>query len=1165
MHQVLFLGISFLSSFSRGFLLSFNLLGFLFWWFSFLFRWGVVDVLRLLRGRKVVPDVERMQDFAVSPNPKFPTPYIKSLPISPMHSASSDACLFTTETCSWLNTFLHELYFRLDDGELINSTREAIAQKLREKLALISSDYRAFVGKLQICDFSLRSIPLITAVRCRTANGLNKDVAIVFDVEFHGGIGCTISSRDTVLGSCKVQARFDYYKTSIVLHETSDRSESERCVILSASDAPCITVSLGFGKHNMKSVAKIIERIFNGRVNEFFVFPNHYKYLIRKTHLGFQNTLFKVNWEGSIPAASAGYYIIRVARARNLVTAQEPTEADWKGVFATIAYGDKIWKTSVGKSPRGRPLGFQSPVWQTTFHFSPKSDRPATVKITLSQKHRKSKAVKVLYQFDLSLALFTQTSQRLRLRMDGSAVLSEMPFSERSKSTYISLDVLYYKNDVSLLQRQLQDISLFLFGKPVLQAGSESAQFVEKRKKRSLFSLLTGKKPHSSSTEKRPDQAGQASGRSSKVTISPDLSTFLDGKSSPKPSPTQKNMPECNSPPPSNALPFGNLPILRTMFREKVSGLSKFWSQQQELILGSKNSQTQMLTLSDVTRSLTILFERAAVLLQRCSTCTQEHSVVSSEQQNDFYESIDEVSYLVQEANRFILDRSVKQFRITAQLCDYIRELAILLGQMRSAFFSITATELLDGSVATDFDDATDSDGKTIGSIELSTQFTKTSDFEEYPLVTLSCETGIDDAEKKPAAMQSVDSVFLEDQSFSVYPSSLLLSSPAVPAPSSAVSTTSLRFREDASSAVSSTFCRLFKARAKIFITEEAILFQPDFSKMRESKHEAIVFLTDSETAVKLSGQNSIAGLRSDRKVILTVLEGRIRFTKHNMPSYSSIMNIALSELAQISISGWQKNTFNMIRLEFANPKQQSSIHMVGDKAVILSLFCAISSWMVFYEVEQNASSKSDYTLNYSDITDSVSGSTYLQLYFRSRIAGISGEEISDNVLLLRDFVGVGAKASLYEAVADHCKIKTASPTSPSAEAELSEEGKSFRFVRQSTSPQGVGYFFANFRVNHPHELLHKVDCSMNGESGTASVSEKSFFFRSDRLQYVVPFSQILSVRLNNSLLAKSIKIQLSNNDTLTMASFKKGFRQPFFANLQATIQAFAKGGFSHS
>ena len=54
----------------------------------------------------------------------------------------------------------------------------------------------------------------------------------------------------------------------------------------------------------------------------------------------------------------------------------------------------------------------------------------------------------------------------------------------------------------------------------------------------------------------------------------------------------------------------------------------------------------------------------------------------------------------------------------------------------------------------------------------------------------------------------------------------------------------------------------------------------------------------------------------------------------------------------------------------------------------------------------------------------------------------------------------------------------------------------------------------------------------------------------------MIPFSKVQSLRLVSGILVKGIRISLTNGETVGLTGFKKGYRQPFFGELNEAYSA---------
>ena len=507
-------------------------LNFVFFFLYVLCRWKIINITRLLKGRVV----DQHGEFSKFPTPSriFPSLSVPSIQINAGQSVS--------ESCSWLNTFLNDIYFKMSDGELIRTIKENVMEKfINAKLAIIENEYNKLIGKIVLSDLSVRSLPTITAVHVTSAEGVEKDVAIVFDFEYHGGITFQIITKDSVIGSVKFDARLDYFKSKFVLHFVRP-ADGEKQWILSLSEAPRISIVLGVGKHNLSGIARIIQKALHDLLQKNIVYPNLYKYVVRNNLVGFKNSLFKID------DSKDSHYAIKVVRGRNL-----PIKHDLKGPFVIVSYGEKSFKTSTAKC-------LPSPIFGSTFHFN-FQDKISTVKISICQKNKLSKNIFTLAQFEFPLALFTKTFQRLRFRLDGS-VLNEF----NRMASYISFDLIYYEKKVG--ENVLEPLAKFMYG---TEADLRIKEVASKPKKKTSNFLTILK----------------ATTRDSKKALtsfsSSDLIRYLDGQS------TYAN---------------SDIQFVQNNLREKTSGLSRFWGQQMEILRGSKRGEASYAAFSDISDSI---------------------------------------------------------------------------------------------------------------------------------------------------------------------------------------------------------------------------------------------------------------------------------------------------------------------------------------------------------------------------------------------------------------------------------------------------------------------------------------------------------------------------------------------------------------------------------
>lgn len=1041
-------------------------------------KWRIIDLISIF-GISHHPDLEKSTAFVKKPK-LFPTLFTPSVPITPTQGFS--------ESASWLNLLISDFAFKMADGEFVHGLRESIILKLNKKIDAIESEYKNLVGKIIISDLSIKSMPIITAVHSTTASGVDNDVGIVFDFEYNGGITFQIFSKNTLIGAFKFDARLDYFKSKLAVHF---KNKCEKSWSISLSEAPKISIVLGLGKHNLYRVAKIIQKFLFDRIQSTLVYPNIYKYIIRDNIIGFSNAMFKVD------DCKPFHYAIKVVRGRNL-----PIKKDWKPPFVTVSYADKEHRCSTQKT-------VVSPLFGATFAFVPQ-EKHAFLHLSVAQKSYTSRSVFSVASFDFSVALFTKNFKRVRFDLEGRVLEA----SDWLKDTYISVDLIYYeKNDPATSG----DIAKFLYGPDALQKIKELPSL--KRKTSKFMSILKAT---------RNTKANSISFSSS------DLIKYLDGQSS---------------------AVYSDLQFVQNNLREKSNGLSRFWNQQIEILKGSKNGETSLAALSVISKNIHVLSQDIADFLTSFRKVQSIELDADYSGLNNLCDLQDKIGSSITQLYRLLNLKSSKDFKFIPQILDYLKEISILLGQIGASIYKkdFSDAESIDDDsnsimMISNFDDA-DFNYRPLS--EDASARSMLADAVD-PLAAPPFETGHasnsqllieienasdhgNDASTKNINLSNSSHINVSssnDENSSVDGSPVAAAEKlARPQTSSPVSSTnSLRLEDQAA------FCRLFRIRSKFFFVDSAVVFEQNTTKILDSHLEGIFYIVDPESVAKIYSENVFSSFKAERKVVGFVSAHRIYFSKSDKINFSTIINISAMEIESIIVTNIKNSHFNLLKIKLLNPKQ-SSFYLAGEKSIVLSFFNGISSWLFYYdsiakEEKDDDISQTSFSLPFEDIVQVKSTRSSLIVDFIGSCAETPIHSPNVSSLIMKDFFGPSIKASTLQAFSSKIAQKSFVDLTS-----LEDEMLDLSFYRQSRSILPSGYYFEKFKIVGQEEPISKASCAITGEHGEVSVTLWGIFFKSLKISYVIPFSQIQSFKLMNNVLAKGIKITLNNNETVRVVA----------------------------
>lgn len=984
-----------------------------------------------------------------------------------------------SESCGWLNTFINDIYFRMNDGQLIGTIKENFMEKfINTKIAAIKNEYNKLVGKIVLSDLSIKSLPTITAVHVATFQGAHHDVALIFDFEYHGGITFQIITKSPVIGSVQFDARLDYFKSKFVLY-LSTGAAGEKQWIMSLSEAPRISIELGVGKHSLSGAARIIQKALHDLLQKNIVYPNLYKYVVRNNLVGFRNSLFKID------DAKGNHYAIKVVRGRNL-----PIKHDLKGPFVTVSYGEKTFKTGTGKC-------IPSPLFGATFHFV-FQEKVTSVKIGICQKDKLSGTVRTLAHFEFPLVLFTKSFHRVRFRLDGS-VLSEF----NRMAAYLSVDLIYYEKQESVLE----PLAHFLYGSEA-ELRLRDAEMQGKKKSSNLLTILKATKKES----KKPAVSYSSS----------DLMKFLDGQPSASRSDVQ---------------------FLQNNLREKTTGLSRFWGQQMEILRGSKKGEASFASLSDISDLINKLSQDILKFLIAFQSLQRHEIDVTFEDLSNLCDQHDSLGNSITRLFRLLGLKSAKDFKFLPQILEYLKEVSILLGQINFTLYNDRGFASDAGQPESDGSPVID---KVSGKFVLNESNASLLGTPELPSEDEGFYEEEEDLESTFGQSElAIPEIVVREEGLSAetFPYAKRAATKTLSPSPSIISTFNLASSED----LSETYCRLFRNRCTLQARETGVEFRPNYQKLVESSQEGIFYLIDNEQVPRIFADHSFSSLKPERRVVGHVASQLISFSLNEKLDFSSLLNISCIEVSKISVRNVKNSHLNLVKLEFA-VGNKAPVYVAGEKGVALKFFSAIASWMLHYDCEDGK-----YFANYLDISSLRQTKTSLQIGLKvaATVKG-SQELISNSVLILRDFFGNAQKQSVFSAVSSNIDPSLVTNVAQ----DLNEETEDFVFARRSVSSLPHDFYFEHFRLLGKAAPLNISECSISGVTGQVSIASDGIYFKSLRIYYMIPFSKVQSLRLVSGILVKGIRISLTNNETVGLTGFKKGHRQPFFAELNAAYLA---------
>lgn len=999
--------------------------------------------------------------------------------ITPPESVKTLATAGTSisESCGWLNTFINDIYFRMNDGELIRTIKENFMEKfINSKIAAIKNEYNKLVGKIVLSDLTIKSLPTITAVHVATAQGIDQDAALIFDFEYHGGITFQIVTKSPVIGSVKFDTRVDYFKSKFVLH-LAERS-GEKQWIFSLSEAPRISIELGVGKHSLSGAARIIQKALHDLLQKNIVYPNLYKYVVRNNLIGFKNSLFKID------DAKGNHYAIKIVRGRNL-----PIKHDLKGPFVTVTYGERSFKSGTGKC-------IPSPLFGATFHFV-FQEKVGNVKIAVAQKDKLSGHIRTLAQFEFPLALFTKSFHRVRFGLDGS-VLSEF----NRMASYISVDLIYYEKRESVLE----PLAHFLYGSEA-ELRLKDAGLQTKKKTSNLLTILKA-------TKKEPKKP-QVSYSSS------DLLKYLEGQQTTSRSDVQ---------------------FLQNNLRDKTTGLSRFWGQQMEILRGSKKGEASFASLSDISDSINNLSQDILKFLISFQSLQRHEIDVTFEELNDLCDQHDSLGNSITRLFRLLGLKSAKDFKFLPQILEYLKEISILLGQINFTLYNnrevLSDTEQAESEGSPTID-------KTSGKFVLDESVASLPNTPELLSEDEGFFEGEDVEPAFPTSEGAIPEIMVGEEeplASETSPYGKRQSKTLSPSPS-IVSTFNLTSSED----LAGTYCRLFRNRCTFQVKEYGIEFKPNYQKLIDSSQEGIFYLIDSEQVPRILTDNSFSSLKPEKRVVGHVAGQLISFSLNEKMNFSSLLNISCIEVSKLTVRNVKNSHLNLIKFEFA-VGNKAPIYVAGEKSVALKFFSAIASWMLHYDLVDEK-----YFVNYSDISSLKQTKSTLQICVKVA-ATVKGtqELISNSALLMRDFFGQSQKQSAFNSISTNINASLVS----NIVQEVNEETEDFVFARRSVSSLPHDFYFENFRLIGKQAPRNISECSIAGLDGQVSIGSDGVYFKSSRIYYMIPFSKVQSLRLVSGILVKGIRISLTNGETVGLTGFKKGYRQPFFGELNEAYSA---------